>query len=67
MNITDHSATTTPPKAAQLGLSARMLSLATIGFLLNFWACCTCRRSSSPSWWRSRWWWARWVASRWAH
>lgn len=38
MNITDHSATTTPPKAAQLGLATRMLSLATIGFLLNFWA-----------------------------
>ena len=38
MNITDHGHTQDPPEASQLGQATRMLSLATMGFLINFWA-----------------------------
>lgn len=38
MNLTDRGHTQDPPEASQLGQATRMLSLATVGFLINFWA-----------------------------
>ncbi|MGZ4552099.1 MAG: MFS transporter [Mycobacteriaceae bacterium] len=38
MSITQRGHTQDPPEASQLGQATRMLSLATVGFLINFWA-----------------------------
>ncbi|MGZ4573720.1 MAG: MFS transporter [Mycobacteriaceae bacterium] len=38
MSITRRGHTQDPPEASQLGQATRMLSLATVGFLINFWA-----------------------------
>ncbi|MGZ4557379.1 MAG: MFS transporter [Mycobacteriaceae bacterium] len=38
MSITRRGHTQDPPEASQLGQATRMLSVATVGFLINFWA-----------------------------